>query len=100
MFALASFLEQERGAPPNHFDTVIDEVADRIMQSELARLAIDHREKDHGKALLHLGVLVELIQDDLCFCAALEPDDNTHTIAVTLVAELIFRDVSDELFVH
>ena len=99
MFALAGLFEQERGAPANHIHPMIDEVADRVMQGEFPRLAIDHREKDHGKALLHLRVLVELVEDDLRFCAALEADDDAHSVAVALVAEVIFRNVGDDFFV-
>ena len=69
------------------------------MQGELTRLAIDHREKDHGKALLHLGVLVELIQDDLCFRTALEADDDAHTVTVTLIAEIVFGNIGDDFIV-
>ena len=78
---------------------MIDEVADGVMQGEFARLAIDHREKDHGEALLHLGVLVELVQYDLRFRATLEPDDDAHSVAVALVAEVVFGDVGDHFLV-
>ncbi len=56
-----------------------------------------HREKDHGEALLHLGVLVELVEHDLRLGAALELDDDAHAVAVALVAHV--ADVVDDLFV-
>ena len=69
------------------------------MQRELARLAIDHCQKDHGEALLHLGVLVELVEDDLRFRAALKADDDAHSVAVTLVAEVVFGNIGNYFFV-
>ncbi len=50
------------------------------------RLAVDHGQEDHGEALLHLRVLVELVEDDLRFGAALELDDDAHAVAIALVA--------------
>ena len=58
-----------------------------------------HGEEDHGEALLHLGVLVELVEDDLRFGAALEADDDAHAVAVGLVAELVAGDVGDDAVV-
>ena len=51
------------------------------------------------KRLLHLGVLVELVEDDLVLGAALEADDDAHAVAVGLVAELVAGDVGDDAFV-
>ena len=39
---------------------------------EVLRLAVVDGEEDHGEALLHLRVLVELVEDDLGLGAALE----------------------------
>jgi len=44
---------------------VIDECADCFVECELLGLAVEHSQKDHGEALLHLGVLVELVEHDL-----------------------------------
>ena len=67
------------------------------MQGELARLAVDDGQEDHREALLHLGVLVELVEDDLRLGTALELDDDAHAVAVALVAHV--ADVVDDLFV-
>ena len=73
-------------------------MADRVGQSQLARLAVDHGQEDHREALLHLRVLVELVEDDLRFCSALELDDDAHAVAVALVAHV--GDVVDDFFIH
>jgi hypothetical protein len=77
---------------------VIDEAANGLIQTQLPRLAVDHREEDHREAFLHLRVLVELVQDDLRLRAALELDDDPHAVAVALVAHV--ADVVDDLFVY
>ena len=48
---------------------------------------------------MHLRVLVELIQNDLRLGSALEADQDAHSIAVALIAEVVFRDVGDDLVV-
>ena len=100
VLALPRLAQQVGGAAAHHIDAMIDEVADGIRQRQLPRLAVDHREEDHGEALLHLRVLVELVQHDLRFGAALQPDHDAHAVAVALVAELIARDVGDHAVVH
>src|ERR1019366_586139 len=81
----------------NNFDPVIDEAADSGGETQFAGLAVDHREEDHGEALLHLGVLVELVQHDLRLRSTLELDDDAHAVAIALVADV--RDFVDDLFV-
>ena len=61
------------------------------------RLVVDHRKEDHREALLHLRVLVELVEHDLRFCAALQLDDDAHAVAVALVAES--SEMSSMIFV-
>ena len=97
MLAGAVFLEQEDGAALDDIDAVIDEGADGLIEREFARLAVEHREEDHGEALLHRGVLVELVEDDLRLRAALEFDDDAHAVAVGFVAHV--ADVVDDLVV-
>ncbi len=77
------------------------------IEREFLRLTVQHGQEDHGEALLHLGVLVELVEHNLRLRAALEFDDDAHTVAITLVADIAdvvddflvdeFRDALDEL---
>ena len=98
MLALARLAQQEDGAALHHVDAVIDEAADRLVEPQFARLAVEHREKDHGEALLHLRVLVELVEHNLRLRAALELDHDAHAVAVALVAHV--ADVVDNLLGH
>ncbi len=71
--------------------------ANGVVEREDLRLAVVDGEEDHGEALLHGGVLEELVEDDLVLGAALELDDDAHAVAVGLVADV--GDVVDDLFV-
>ena len=97
VLALAGLVEQEGGAAADDVDAVIDEGVDGRGERELLGLIVVHGQEDHREALLHLGVLVELVEDDLMLCAALELDDDAHAVAVGLVAHV--GDVVDDLVV-
>src|SRR5208337_2593048 len=98
VLALAGLHQQIGGAAPHHVDAMVDEVLDGLHQAHLFGLAIDHGQKDHAETLLHRGVLEELIEYDLRLGAALKFDDDAHTVAVALVANI--ADVVDDLVVH
>ena len=98
MLALASLAQQEGGAALDDVDAVVDEGADGLVESHDDGLAVEHGQEDHGEALLHRCVLVELVQDDFRLRAALELDDDAHAIAIALVAHV--ADVVDDLLVH
>src|SRR5262249_14517209 len=66
----------------------MDEVLDRIDQSQLFRLAIAHSQKNHGEAFLHLRVLEELVEHNLRLGSTLEFDHNAHALAVGLIANI------------
>ena len=66
------------GPSRDDVDLVIDVVADHLGEVQRARNAVDERQHDHTEGLLELGVLVELVQDDLGIGAALEVDHETH----------------------
>ena len=98
MLSVARLLQQERSAAPHHVDSVIDEVLDGLHQAHFLGLAMDDRQEDHAEALLHRGVLEELIEHDLGLAAALEFDDDAHSVAIALVADV--ADFVDDLVVH
>ncbi len=97
VFAVFRFRQQERGPAAHHVDAVFDEVADRLHQAHFFRLVIGDGQEDHAEALLHLRVLVELVEHDLRFGAALQFDDDAHTVAIGLIANV--ADVVDDLIV-
>ncbi len=90
--------QQVGGAAAHHVDAVINKMIDRRNQPHLLRLAIDHRQEDHAEALLHLGVLVELVEHDLWLGAALQFDHDAHALAIAFVADV--ADVVNRLVVH
>ena len=67
---------------------MIDELADAIEDSQLARLAVHDRQHDDAEVHLKLRVLIKIVQDNLGSFAALQLDDDAHAIAVALVAYL------------
>src|SRR5713226_2733454 len=71
VFAVFGLRKQVGSAAPDYVDAVLDEVLDGRDQSQFAGLAIAYGEQDHGEALLHLGMLEELVKNDLWFCGAL-----------------------------
>ena len=99
MLAVAGFGEEEGGAAADHILAVVEEGAEGVVERELLGLAVVDGQEDHGEAFLHLGVLVELVEDDLGLGAALEADVDAHAVAVGFVAELVARDVGDDAFV-
>src|ERR1700733_10819594 len=88
VLAVAGFLQQEGGATADYVDAVIDEVLDSLNQSHFAGLVVDDRYEDHGTAVLHGGVFVELVETDLGLGAALEFDYDAHAVAIAFVADV------------
>ena len=88
VLAVFRLLQQVGGAAADDVDAVLDEVLDGLDQAHFAGLSVDHRQQDHGEALLHLRVLEELVEDDLGFGAALEFDDDAHAVAIAFVADV------------
>ncbi len=71
VLAFAGFAQQVDGAALDHVDTMIDERADRLIEAQFARLAVEHGQENHGEAFLELGVLIELVEYDFRLRAAL-----------------------------
>src|SRR5918997_2668698 len=71
-------------------ELVVDVVLEDRPVRERLRHAINEGHQVHAEALLHLGVLVEVVQDDLRHRLALELDDDPHPVAVRLVAQVAY----------
>src|SRR6516225_6052801 len=107
VFALAGLAQLIARTARDDVAAVLDKKPHEFKQAHLAGLAAHDRQQDHAERLLHLGVLEEIVQDELRFFAALQLDDNAHAIAVALVADVSnafdlfvgdeFRDALDEL---
>ena len=106
VLAFARLAQVVAGAAQHHIAAMLDEQADKFEQPHLFGLAAGDGQQYHAERFLHLGVLVEIVQNELRFFAALELDDNAHALAVTLVAHVgdainlfvlrQFRDALDE----
>ena len=107
VFPLAGLAQLIARTARDDVAAVLDKKPHEFKQAHLAGLAAHDRQQDHAERLLHLGVLEEIVQDELRFFAALQLDDNAHAIAVALVADVSnafdlfvgdeFRDALDEL---
>ncbi len=60
----------------------------RSQQAQLARLSGDDGQQDHAERFLHLGVLEEVLENNLRLFVALHFDDDAHAVAVAFVANV------------
>ncbi len=66
----------------DHVELVGDVVLEDLPVRERLRDAVHEGHQVHAEALLHLGVLVQVVQDDLRHRLALELDDDAHPVPV------------------
>ena len=66
MQPLLCLAQPEPGAPLDDLDLVRDPVADHLVEAESARHAVHQGQHDHAERVLELGVLVEVVEHDLC----------------------------------
>ena len=88
VLALTGFGELKGGAPPHYLNAVVDKKLDGFDQPDFFGLAVADGQHDHPEADLHLGVLVEVVEDDLGLLAALELQHDAHALAVAFVADV------------
>src|SRR5215217_5946308 len=72
----------------HHLELVGDVVPQGLPVGERLRHAVDERNQVYPEALLHLGVLVEVVEDDLGHGLALQFDHYAHAVPVRLVAQV------------
>ena len=97
VFALAGLAQQVGSTALHHVDAVIDEGANCCVEWEPPWAGRSARPGKSWRSSPALGVLVELVEHDLWLRAALELDDDTHAVAIALVANV--ADFVDDLFV-
>ena len=96
VLAVTGLGEEVCGAAADDVLAMIEEGADGVVERELLGLAVVDGEENHGEGFLHLGVFVELVEDDLVLGAALEADVDAHAVTVGLVAKFVAGDVGDD----
>ena len=88
MQPLFGFAQIVGGAPGHHFFAVIEKAFQCFFEIEQLGLAVDDGQHIHAKRVLQLGMLVQLIDDDLGHGIALEFDDDAHALTVRFVAQV------------
>src|SRR5215471_4301871 len=83
-----SFPEVELRSPPDDVTPELDEALDELQQVHHLRPSADDREHDDAEARLERRVLVEVVEDDFWHFAALQLNDDPHTLAVGLVSKI------------
>src|SRR2546430_6075436 len=87
----------ELGAPRDDRVAVLDEVLEQLFQGHLLRRAVDQGQHDRAEGGLHLGVLVQLVQDHRGDRVTLQIVDDPHPLAVGVVLDV--RDALELLVV-
>src|SRR5260370_40892551 len=85
LFGLAQIVAR---AAENDVAALFDEQANQLDEAQFLGLSADNGQQDHAEGFLHLGVLEEIVEDELGFLAALDFDDDAHAFAVGLVADI------------
>src|SRR5262245_42216383 len=98
MAARFRLAELELGSTPDDFAAELDEAVDELEQREHLRTAADDGQHDDAEAALQLRVLVQVVEDDVADLATLEIDDDSHPIAIGLVADV--GNAFDRLVAH
>ncbi len=98
MLAVARLTQQVVRTAADHVDAVFNEAPDAIEQAQLAGLSIDDGQHDDAEVHLHLGMLVQVVEDDFRLFTALELEHDTHAVAVTFVADV--GDAFEAFFVY
>src|SRR5918998_1231229 len=71
-----------------HLELVGDIMSQGLPVGERPRHTVDERNQVHPEALLHLGVLVEVVEDDFGHGLALQLDHYAHPVPVRLVTQV------------
>ena len=98
MLALFRLAQVVARAANHHFAAVFQEEPQQLEQAHLARLAAGDGQQDHAERFLHLGELVEVVEDELGLLAALDLDHDAHALAIGFVAHV--GDAFDLLGLH
>ena len=78
MCTLLSFAQPVLGASLNHFNLVSDPVRQERFETQSPRNTVNQRQHVCTEVVLQLGVLVQLVQHNLCHSIALEFNNQAH----------------------
>ena len=80
--------ELELGPAGHHDLAVVEIMREQLREGQHARDAVDEREHDRAERRLELGVLVQLVEDNLRVHVAAELDDHAHPLPVAFVPQV------------
>src|SRR5579872_5271051 len=98
VLALLGLAQLVARAAEHDVAAMLEEEAQELDETHLARLTAGDGQQDHAEGLLHLRKLEEVVQDDLGLFAAFNLDDDAHAVAVGFVAHV--GDAFDLLVLH
>src|SRR4029077_4280439 len=98
VLAVTRLAQQEVRTAADDVDAMLDEAFERVKQSQLARLTVDDGQQDDAKVHLHLGLLIQVIENHFSLFAALQLKHDAHAVAVALIAD--FRNSFELLLVY
>ena len=87
MRAVSSLAQVEDRAPGNHFAPVQDESIENLLEVEQTRLAVDQRHHVDAEHVLHLGLLVQVVQNHVGNFTAAQFDHHAHAVLVGFVTQ-------------
>ncbi len=76
------------GTPGHHFATVTDKGVEQFLQVQNTRLTVQQADHVDAEHVLHLGLGIQVVEDDLGHLAPAQLDHHAHAILVGLIAQL------------
>ncbi len=87
MQALFGLVQIEQSAAADDFAAMLEVMAQHAIERQIARLAVDEGQHDRAEGRLHLGMFIQVVDDDLRHFALFQFHDDAHAVAVGLVAD-------------
>jgi hypothetical protein len=87
--AFARLAQLEQRAASDDFAPMAQEGVEHFLQAEQPRLSIDQRDHVDAEHLLHLGLGIQIVQQNLGYFAALQLDHDAHAVLVGFVAQAV-----------
>ena len=88
MGAFTGLTQQENRSACDDFAAVTNKGFEHLLKIENARLAVDQCYHVNTKYILHLGLLVQVVKNNLTYFTALNFDNNAHAVFVGLITQL------------
>ena len=97
MAAFARLAQLVHRAAGDDFAPMPQEGIEHFLQAQQPRLTVDQRHHVDAEHLLHRGLRIQIVEQNLRHFAALQLDHHAHAVLVRLVAQAVRGDALDEL---